>query len=104
ELKDDFKARLLEVNPKLKDFTYGPESYDATVLAALAAEAAESDNGVALSKELQKVSADGTKCETYTDCLKLIKDGEDIDYDRVSGPVDLNDTRSPSKATPATFQ
>jgi len=104
ELKEDFKARMLEVNPKLKDFTYGPESYDATVLTALAAEAAKSDNGVALSKELQKVSADGTKCETYADCLKLIKDGEDIDYDGVSGPVDLNDTGSPSKATIGIFQ
>ena len=51
QLKDDFKARLLETNPKLKDFTYGPESYDATVLSALAAEAAKSDDGVALSQE-----------------------------------------------------
>src|SRR4029079_4853481 len=29
ELGDDFKQRLLKTNPKLKDFTYGPEATDA---------------------------------------------------------------------------
>ena len=29
----------------------------------------------------------------------LLEDGEDIDYDGVSGPVDLNDTGSLGKAT-----
>ena len=104
ELKDDFKARLLKTNPKLKDFTYGPESYDATVLTALAAEAAKSDDGVALSKKIQEVSEGGEKCTTYKDCLALLKDGKDIDYDGVSGPVDMNDTGSPSKATIGIFQ
>lgn len=104
QLKDDFKARLLETDPKLKDFTYGPESYDATMLTALAAEAAKSDDGVALSKKIQEVSEGGEKCTTYADCLALIKDGKDIDYDGVSGPVDMNETGSPSKATIGIFQ
>ena len=104
QLKDDFKKRLLETDPKLKDFTYGPESYDATVLSALAAEAAKSDDGVALSKKIKEVSEGGEKCTAYADCLKLLKDGKDIDYDGVSGPVDMNDTGSPSKATIGIFQ
>lgn len=104
ELKGDFKKRLLEINPKLDSFTYGPESYDATIMTALAAEAAKSDNAVAISKELQNVSRDGEACTTYADCLKLLKDGKDIDYNGVSGPVDLNDTGSPSKATIGIFQ
>ena len=37
ELGDAFRERMLGVNSKLKDFTYGPESYDATIVAALAA-------------------------------------------------------------------
>ena len=37
ELTGDFKQRMLKTDPKLTDFTYGPESYDATVLTALAA-------------------------------------------------------------------
>ncbi len=104
ELKDDFKNRMLEVNPKLKDYTYGPESYDATVLSALAAEQAKNDSGAAIAAELIKVSRDGEKCTTYADCVKLVKDGKDIDYDGVSGPVDLNKTGSPSKATIGLFE
>ena len=104
ELKDDFKARMLEINPKLKDFTYGPESYDATIMSALAAEAAKNDSGEAIASELIKISRDGEKCTTFADCVKLIKDGKDIDYDGVSGPVDLNKTGSPSKATIGIFE
>ncbi|MEJ7755582.1 MAG: hypothetical protein WKF83_03880 [Nocardioidaceae bacterium] len=81
ELGDDFKKRLSEVDPKLKDYTYGPESYDATIVSALAAEAAKNDNSKAIAKEMQGVSADGTKCETFTDCKKLLDDGDDIDYE-----------------------
>ena len=36
--------------------------------------------------------------------MKLIKDGTDIDYNGVSGPVDLNKTGSPSKATIGIFE
>ncbi len=104
ELKDDFKKRMLEVDPKLKDFTYGPESYDATVMSALAAEAAKNDSGEAIASELVNISRDGEKCTTYADCLALVKDGTDIDYDGVSGPVDLNKTGSPSKATIGIFK
>ena len=104
ELKDDFRERMLEVDPKLKDFTYGPESYDATVMSALAAEAAKNDSGEAIASELVNISRDGEACTTFADCVKLIKDGEDIDYNGVSGPVDLNKTGSPSKATIGIFK
>jgi branched-chain amino acid transport system substrate-binding protein len=36
--------------------------------------------------------------------VKLLEDGKDIDYDGVSGPVDLNKTGSPSKATIGIFE
>lgn len=104
ELKDDFKARMLEVDPKLTDFTYGPESYDATILSALAAEAAKDDSGKSIASKLVEVSAKGEKCTTFKDCVALVKDGKDIDYDGVSGPVDLNESGSPSKATIGIFE
>jgi ABC-type branched-subunit amino acid transport system substrate-binding protein len=104
ELKDDFRERMLEVDPKLKDFTYGPESYDATVMSALAAIAADNDSGEGIASELVNISRDGEKCTTFADCAKLLEDGTDIDYDGVSGPVDLNDTGSPSKATIGIFE
>jgi ABC-type branched-subunit amino acid transport system substrate-binding protein len=104
ELKGDFKQRLLSDDPKLKDFTYGPESYDASTMSALAAEAAKSDNGKAIASKLVEISREGTKCTSFADCKKLLDNGEDIDYDGVSGPCDLNDTGSPSKATIGIFK
>jgi ABC-type branched-subunit amino acid transport system substrate-binding protein len=104
ELTNSFKQRLLSIDPKLKDFTYGPESYDATVMSALAATAADSDAGKAIGSELINISRDGTVCTEYSQCVDLIEQGEDIDYDGVSGPCDLNDTGSPSKATIGIFK
>ncbi|MGZ5409846.1 MAG: ABC transporter substrate-binding protein, partial [Aeromicrobium sp.] len=43
-------------------------------------------------------SRGGEKCTTYAACLALLKDAKDIDYNGVSGPVDLNKAGSPSKA------
>ncbi|GGF32299.1 branched-chain amino acid ABC transporter substrate-binding protein [Marmoricola endophyticus] len=104
ELKADFKARLLKTDSSLKDFTYGPESYDATVLTALAAVAAKSDSPTDFNKEIINVSEGGEKCTTYKQCADLLADGTDIDYDGVSGPVDLGKTGSPTKATIGIFQ
>lgn len=104
ELTGDFRERMLETDPKLKDFTYGPESYDATIMSALAATAAGDDSGEAIASKLVEISEGGTKCTEYSECVGLLEDGEDIDYDGVSGPVDLNETGSPSKATIGIFQ
>lgn len=104
KLEDDFKQRLLGVDPKLKDFTYGPESYDATIVAALAATAAKNDSGKAIGSKMQEVTAGGEKCTEFKACVDLLKAGKDIDYDGVSGPIDLNSTGSPSAATIGIFQ
>lgn len=104
ELKDDFRDRMLEMDPKLKDFTYGAEAYDATIAAALAATAAKGDSGKAIGSKMQDVTSGGEKCTDFQACLDLLNDGEDIDYDGVSGPIDLNSTGSPSAATIGIFQ
>jgi len=99
EVSGEFKDRLLGVDPKLKDFTYGQESYDATIIAALAAVAAEDDAGTSIGAKMQEVSTGGTKCTAFQECADLLADGEDIDYDGASGPLEFNDTGSPSAAT-----
>ena len=99
EVDKSFNDRLLEIDPKLKDFTYGPQSYDAVMLSALAAIAAGDDSGEAIASEIVNVSKDGTACSTFEECAKLLEDGEDINYEGVSGPCDLNDSGSPNKAT-----
>ncbi len=94
-----FTKSLLKINPKLKDFTYAPQVYDAAVMMALAATAAKDTSGEGIASQMIEVSKDGTKCTTYADCVALLDQGEDIDYDGKSGPVDLNDSGSVSKAT-----
>ena len=89
ETTSEFQERLLEVDPTLRDFAYAPESYDATILVALAAVAANTDDTVAIKDAMVSVSKDGTKCETFADCKDLLLAGEDIDYDGVSGPVGI---------------
>jgi ABC-type branched-subunit amino acid transport system substrate-binding protein len=101
---DEFKARLTDLKPDLTEFAYSPESYDATILVALAASAAGDDSGEAISSQMQAVSEGGTKCESYQECLDLLKDDEDIDYDGVSGPVEFNDAGDPSEATIGIYQ
>ncbi|MEU4224434.1 ABC transporter substrate-binding protein [Nonomuraea sp. NPDC026600] len=96
---DDFKGKLTAVNPKLEDFSYAPESYDAMNLIALAAEAAKSDAGVDIGAKLAEVSKGGEKCNNFKSCADLLKAGKDIDYDGVSGPVEFNDAGDPAVAT-----
>ncbi len=96
---EEFQARLLEVDPSLKDFSYSAESYDAVITSALAAAVAKSDAGADIAKELPGVTKDGEKCETFKDCIALIDAGTDIDYDGVSGPIELGSTGSPTAAS-----
>jgi ABC-type branched-subunit amino acid transport system substrate-binding protein len=101
---DEFKGRLTDLKPDLTEFAYAPESYDATILVALAATAAGDDSGEAISSQMQAVSEGGTKCTSYQECIDLLKDDEDIDYDGVSGPVEFNDAGDPSEATIGIYQ
>ena len=99
ELSQEFKDRLLVVDDSLQDFNYAAESYDAVVVIALAAIAAESDAGTDIGGEIIGVTRDGTKCTAFKECADLLADGEDIDYDGVSGPIDFDDVGDPGQAS-----
>ncbi len=99
ELDASFQDKLLAVDPKLEDFTYAPQSYDAMMLIALAAEAAGDDAGTAIAAKLIEVSSEGEQCSDFAGCLALIKAGTDIDFEGQSGPADLNAVGSVLKAT-----
>ena len=103
-VEGDFKNRLLAVDPALDDFTYAAESYDAVILAALAAEQAGKTDGTSIRDNLISVSSGGTKCTTFADCKALIAEGTDIDYDGVSGPVEFDANGDPSKATMGVYE
>lgn len=95
---DEFQKRLKEVDPELQDYSYAGETYDAVVISALAAEVAGSDDGVAVGEEIPGVTKDGTKCTTFEECKQLVEDGEDIDYDGQSGPIEMDDEGDPQTA------
>ena len=54
------------------------------------------DYGPDIASEMVNVSRDGTKCTSFEECSKLLTDGEDIDYDGFSGPIEyLENGRTP---------
>jgi branched-chain amino acid transport system substrate-binding protein len=95
----DFRERLATVDPNLTDYAYSAESYDAVVTSSLAAIAAGSDSGEAIAAEMVDVTTGGTECTTFEECAGLLEDGEDIDYNGVSGPIEFGETGSPTAAS-----
>jgi branched-chain amino acid transport system substrate-binding protein len=99
EITGDFQARLLETDPALIDFSYGPEAYDAVIIVALAAQIAGTDDPAAIAGQINGVTRDGEKCTTYADCVALIDAGTDIDYDGPSGPQTFGPEGEPTEAS-----
>jgi branched-chain amino acid transport system substrate-binding protein len=66
---------------------YHFSTYDLMVHTALAVEYAGSYNASAWAPAMFEVGdPPGTACYTYSECLELIRAGEDIDYEGVTGP------------------
>jgi ABC-type branched-subunit amino acid transport system substrate-binding protein len=97
-LSDEFKDRLLEIDPALKDYSYAAETYDTVVIIALAVEIAKTD-GIGFASEINGVTRGGEKCTDYAGCLELVKAGTDIDYDGVSGPLEFSGNGEPTQAS-----
>jgi len=97
----DFQDRLNSVAPEpLTSFAYGPESYDSTILVALAAQKAGATDGESIQANLAAVSGatGGEECSTYADCLALLKDGKEIMYKTVAGSGAFNSKNDPKSA------
>ncbi|HYO42468.1 MAG TPA: ABC transporter substrate-binding protein [Candidatus Limnocylindrales bacterium] len=65
---------------------YAFSTYDLMVQTALAVEAAGSYKASAWAPAMFEVGEGGEVCYTYADCLKLIREGKDVDYEGVTGP------------------
>ena len=84
-----FTTRLKQIDPGLTNFRYAEEAYDATILAALSATVAKDDGGPAIARTLRSVSVGGIKCTSFGECIDVLKTQTDIDYDGISGSVNL---------------
>ncbi len=106
-LEDDFRERMLAVDPNLADYSYGPESYDALALIVLAAYAANSTEGADIAEYLRQVSGgsgDGEKVTDFADAAALLAEGQQIDWDGPSGPITLDESGDPTEATIGIYQ
>lgn len=91
----------------LTEYSYAAESFDATILLALASLAAGSTDSAAIAEALIEVSGgtgDGTKCTTYAECADIIVGGGVADYDGVSGPITFDEVGDPTEASIGIYQ
>jgi ABC-type branched-subunit amino acid transport system substrate-binding protein len=99
ELSGDFTDRLLEVDPKLVDFNYSAETYDAIVITALAAQMAGTNDATKFGPYVNGVTFGGDKCEDYASCFEIIQGGGNPDYDGFSGPLSFTEPGEPAQAS-----
>lgn len=83
-LPESFKERLRNVNPKLTDYLYSAESYDAVVISALAAQLAGTTAPAEIAKQIVGVTTGGQRCDEVAVCLQLARAGQDLEYRGVS--------------------
>ena len=87
--------RLEEFKDRIDFDSYAAHAYDAVVVLSLAALSAGSNNPSDYVSEIQGVTRDGAKCHSYATCAAALTDetatNDDIDYEGLSGPIDLDD-------------
>jgi hypothetical protein len=94
----EFQSQVKAATPTVTGFQYALEAYDATILVALAATLAHDDAGMRVAAQLQAASVGGIKCTSYAECLDVLTSEPTIDYDGVSGPVNLDAAGDPTSA------
>lgn len=91
QVDDAFLQRLREVDPAVLGTAFAAETYDATVLAALAAVLAGDDAGASIAARLPEASGGGAvACDSFAACLEALGEERSIDYSGASGPLELD--------------
>jgi branched-chain amino acid transport system substrate-binding protein len=86
EFNDDFALQY--PNTPIEFAAY---AYDCTMLLALAATAADSDDPERIARAMTDVSRGGSPCSDFAQCRELIDDGRNIDYVGASGDVEIDE-------------
>lgn len=105
-LADAFKKRAAAAYKKytgktLVDYVYSESTYDAVVLAALAAQAAKDATGPAIKAQITEISKAGAGKVTVTnfkDGLAALKAGKKINYDGLTGAIEFDAKGDPTGA------
>jgi branched-chain amino acid transport system substrate-binding protein len=92
-----FIDRLIADDPN-GQVAYAAQAYDCTIVLALASAEVESKKASTIASAIQQVTAGGTVCTTYADCLSKMTAGEDIDYNGPSGNIAIDAHGDPTAA------
>ena len=82
--------RLDEFKERFNFGDFAAHAYDAVVILSLAALSAGSNDPSVYVSEIQKVTREGTECHSYAACAEALTDDDDIDYEGLSGSIDLD--------------
>jgi branched-chain amino acid transport system substrate-binding protein len=94
-----FITGLKQFAPDLVETTFAGQVYDCVNIVALAAEAAETDDPTVFKDEIVGLTKDGTPCGSFQECKALLDQGQDIDYNGASGPLNFIAAGEPGTAS-----
>ncbi len=92
-----FLERLYEDDPN-GQVANAAQAYDCAVILSLATAAVDAGDADSVAEALIDVTGDGVTCTTYADCLDKLDAGENINYDGVSGQIQLDENGDPTFA------
>jgi ABC-type branched-subunit amino acid transport system substrate-binding protein len=99
ELGQEFRDKLLAIDPELINFNTAGETYDAVVITALAAQLAGSNQATTFAPYVNGVTFGGETCTDFASCSEIIAAGGNPDYDGISGPLGFTDAGEPSQSS-----
>jgi ABC-type branched-subunit amino acid transport system substrate-binding protein len=82
------------IEPNVDRQTFDAQNFDAVVLCYLAAVAAGSTEGIDMAEQVQSISAPPGDAYTWEDlpaAIEALQNGDDIDYQGATGPIDLDE-------------
>ncbi|BAZ65288.1 MAG: ABC transporter substrate-binding protein [Pelatocladus maniniholoensis HA4357-MV3] len=84
-------TKLWQEKRKSAPAPYTPHGWDAAALLVLSAQAAKENTGVGIASKIREVAnAPGVEVSDVCEGLKLLKEGQDINYQGASGNVDID--------------
>jgi branched-chain amino acid transport system substrate-binding protein len=92
-----FLERLYDDDPN-GQVSNAAQAYDCAVMLSLATAAVDAGDADDLAQAMIDVTGDGVTCTTYEDCLDKLNAGENINYDGVSGKIQLDENGDPTFA------
>jgi ABC-type branched-subunit amino acid transport system substrate-binding protein len=103
QLSEAFTSRLRSQDPRLQDYAYAGEAYDAVVIMALATQLARTTEAKVVKNYVNGVTIGGTVCSEVAECLGLARKGTDLQYRGITVKSGFKDAGEPSTTSYATL-